>query len=56
MRAAPAKYLQMAVLWLGGVTLLVWPGPVAWELYAALIVIVTGVLARVPWAFYKKQL
>jgi len=26
-----AKYLQMSVLWLGGVALLVWAGPVAWE-------------------------
>ena len=34
----------------------VWPGPVAWEFYAGLIVIVSGALARVQWAFYKKHL
>ena len=49
-------YLQMVALGLGGVMLLVWPGPVAWELCAGLIVIVTGGLARVQWAFYKKHL
>jgi hypothetical protein len=51
-----AKYLQIVVLGLGGVALLVWPGPVAWELCAGLIVIVTGGLARMQWAFYKKHL
>jgi len=51
-----AKYLQMAVLGLGGVGLLVWPGSVAWELYAGLIVVVAGGLARQQWAFYKKHL
>ena len=51
-----AKYLQMAVLGLGGVALLVWPGPVAWELCAGLIAILTAWLARQQWAFYKKHL
>lgn len=51
-----AKYLQMTVLGLGGVALLVWPGPVAWEQYAGLIVLVTGGLARLQWAYYKKHL
>jgi hypothetical protein len=51
-----AKYLQMAVLGLGGVALLVWPGPVAWELCAGLLVFVTGGLLRLQWAFYKKHL
>ena len=51
-----AKYLQMAVLGLGGVALLVWPGAVAWEPYVGLIVLVTGGLARLQWAFYKKHL
>ena len=46
----------MVALGLGGVMLLVWPGSVAWELCAGLIVIVTGGLARVQWAFYKKHL
>ncbi len=51
-----AQYLQMVALGLGGVALLVWPGPVAWELCAGLIVILAGGLARVQWAFYKKHL
>ena len=51
-----AKYLQMAVLGLGGVALLVWPGLVAWELCAWLIALATGALARVQWTFYKKHL
>ena len=51
-----AKYLQMAVLGLGGVVLSVWPGPVIWELCAGPIVVVTGGLARQQWAFYKKHM
>ena len=51
-----AKYLQLVALGLGELALLVWPGPVAWELCAGLIVIVTGGLARLQWAFYKKHL
>lgn len=51
-----AKYLQMAVLGLGGLTMLVWPGPVSWELVAGLIVVLTGGLARQQWAYYKKHL
>ncbi len=51
-----AKYLQMAVLGLGGVLLLVWPGPVTWELCMGLVVVVTGWLARQQWAYYKKHL
>ena len=51
-----AKYLQLVALGLGGVALLVWPGPVAWELCAGVIVVVTGGLARMQWAFYKKHL
>ena len=51
-----AKYLQLVALGLGGLALLVCPGPVAWELCAALIVIVTGGLARMQWAVYKKHL
>jgi hypothetical protein len=46
----------MVALGLGGVALLVWPGPVAWELCAGLIVILTAWLARQQWAFYKKHL
>ena len=51
-----AKYLQLVALGLGGLALLVWPEPVAWELCAALIVIVTRGLARMQWAVYKKHL
>ena len=51
-----AKYLQLVALGLGGVALLVWPGPVAWELCAGMIVSATGGLARLQWAFYKKHL
>jgi hypothetical protein len=51
-----AKYLQVVVLGLGGVALLIWPGSVAWELGAGVIVAMTGGLARLQWAFYKKHL
>jgi len=51
-----AKYLQMAVLGLGGVTLVIWPGAVAWELCVGVILVVAGGLARQQWAFYKKHL
>lgn len=51
-----AKYLQMAVLGLGGVALLVWPGPVEWELCVALIAVVAACLVRQQWAYYKKHL
>ena len=51
-----AKYLQMVVLGLGGLALLVWPGPVSWELVVGQIVVLTGALARQQWAYYKKHL
>lgn len=51
-----AKYLQMAMLGLVGVVLLVWPGSMAWEHCAGLIVFAIGALARVQWSFYKKLL
>lgn len=51
-----AKYLQLAVLGLGGVALLMWPGRVHWELCALLGVMLTGGLASVQWAYYKKHL
>ncbi len=51
-----AKYLQMVVLGLGALALLVWPGPVAWELFVGWIVTLAGVLARLQWAYYKKHL
>jgi hypothetical protein len=51
-----AKYLQLAVLGLGGIALLVWPGPVKWEQCVAVASLATGGLARVQWMFYKKHL
>jgi len=51
-----AKYLQLTVLGLGGVGSLVWPKPVTWELFAGVIVVGTGCLARQQWAFYKKHM
>ena len=54
--AGPTKYLQLAVLGLGGVALLMWPGPVQWELCVALGALLTGGLASVQWAYYKKHM
>lgn len=51
-----AKYLQLAVLGLGGLAVLMWPGPVRWQLCAALGVMLTGALASVQWAYYKKHM
>ena len=51
-----AKYLQLAVLGLGGVAMLMWPGPVRWELCVALGALLTGGLASVQWAYYKKHM
>jgi hypothetical protein len=51
-----AKYLQFAVLGLGWVGLLAWPGVVAWWPCAGFMVAATAALARVQWTFYKKHL
>ena len=51
-----AKYLQLAVLGLGGLALLMWPGPVHWQLCVPLGALVTGGLASVQWAYYKKHM
>ncbi len=51
-----AKYLQLAVLGLGGVALLMWPGSVRWEFCVALGALLTGGLASVQWAYYKKHM
>ena len=51
-----AKYLQVAVLGLGGMGLMLWPGPVRAELCVPLGAILLGGLARVQWAYYKKHL
>ncbi len=51
-----AKYLQMVVLGLGGVALLVWPGPVQWKLCAAPLILGAGALTRVQWTYYKKHM
>ena len=51
-----AKYLQLAALGLGGLALLMWPAPVQWQLCVPLGVLVTGGLASVQWAYYKKHM
>lgn len=51
-----AKYLQMAVLGLGGLTVLVWPAAVEWRLAGGLLAGAVAVLARGQWAYYKKHL
>ena len=50
------KYLQLAVLGLGGLALLMWPGPVHWQLCVSLCALLTCGLASVQWAYYKKHL
>ncbi|MGB5102042.1 MAG: hypothetical protein WBO04_01820, partial [Steroidobacteraceae bacterium] len=47
---------QLAVLGLGGVALLMWPGPVRWGLCVPLGAASTGGLASVQWAYYKKHM
>ena len=51
-----AKYLQLAVLRLGGVALLMWPGPVRWELCVPLGAALVSCLASAQWTFYKKHM
>ena len=51
-----AKYLQMVLLALGSAAALLWPGTIAWEQCAAVVVLISGVLARAQWAYYKKHL
>jgi hypothetical protein len=51
-----AKYLQMAVLGLGGALVLVWPGPIAWFWVAGPMAGTSAILARGQWAYYKKHL
>ncbi len=51
-----AKFLQLIVLGLGGLALLMWPGPVQWGQCVAVVVALIGGLARVQWAYYKKHL
>ncbi len=51
-----AKYLQLAVLGLGGLALLMWPASVHWQLCVPLGALVTGGLASVQWAYYKKHM
>lgn len=51
-----AKYLQMAVLGLGGVIILVWPGTIAWAPVIAGMAVSSTMLARGQWAYYKKHL
>ncbi len=51
-----AKYLQMAVVGLGGAIVLVWPGPIGWLWVAVGMVASSSTLARSQWAYYKKHL
>jgi hypothetical protein len=51
-----AKYLQVAVLGLGGVGLPMLPGQVRWERFAILGTLIAGALARVQWVYYKKHM
>ena len=51
-----AKYLQMAVVGLGGVIVLVWPGTIAWLWVAGAMAGTSAILARGQWAYYKKHL
>ena len=51
-----AKYLQLAVLGLGGLALLMWPVQVQWQLCGPLSAFLTGGLASVQWAYYKKHM
>jgi hypothetical protein len=51
-----AKYLQMAVVGLGGVIVLVWPGTIAWLWVAGAMAGTSAMLARAQWAYYKKHL
>jgi uncharacterized membrane protein YqjE len=49
-------FARILLMGLVGVVLLVWPGSMAWEHCAGLIVFAIGALARVQWSFYKKLL
>lgn len=51
-----AKYLQLAILGLGAVGLLLWPGPVRWTLCLPLGAVLAGVLVSVQWRYYKKHM
>ena len=43
-------------LGLGGVALVMWPAPVQWELCMVLGALLSGGLASVQWAYYKKHM
>ena len=47
------KYLQLAVLGLGGVVLLLWPRQVQWELCVLLGALLTSGLPPMQWVYYK---
>jgi hypothetical protein len=51
-----AKFLQVAVLALGGASLLLWPGPVRWALCVPLGAILAAGLCRAQWTYYKKHM
>ncbi len=51
-----AKYLQMAIIGLGGLTLLLWSFPLRWQLCVPLGALLASGLASEQWAYYKKHL
>ena len=50
-----AKYLQIAVLGLGALLVLCWPGEIAWGRSAAALALAICALARMQWTYYKKH-
>ncbi len=50
-----AMYLQVAVLGLG-VSALLWPGPVQWELCVPIGAVLAGGMASVQWTYYKRHM
>lgn len=51
-----AKYLQLAILGLGGITLLLYPVPLRWHLWVTLGGLLLSVLASAQWTYYKKHM
>lgn len=51
-----AKHLQVAVVGIGVLAALIWPGVVEWLLVGMALATTVSVLARVQWAYYKKHL
>ena len=51
-----AKYLQLAVVGLGGLVLLMWPAALLWQLCVPGGALLTSGLASVQWTYYKKHM